>query len=65
MTALIGRLDHGPGGGWSSNRAKLPSATVSRHDLGASENVSRLAQIGFKEASPRMGGKTVPATVDI
>ncbi len=29
--------------GWSSTPAELPSATVSRHDLGASENVLQIA----------------------
>ncbi len=60
---LIGRPDHGPGGGRSSTRARLPSATVSRHDLGALENVSRLAGIDLEKVSPLMGGRTISLTV--
>lgn len=60
---LIGRPDHGPGGGWSSTRSRLLGATVSRHDLGASENVYRVAGIGLKDAGPLMGGTAVSQTV--
>ena len=60
---LIGRLDHGPGGGWSSNRSKSPGTTVSRHDSGASKNVYQVAGIGFKDIGPLMGGRVVPLPV--
>jgi hypothetical protein len=40
----------------------LPAATVSRDDLGASENVSRIGEIGLEEVGPRMGGTAVSQT---
>ena len=63
IVGLIGRPDHAPSGGRSFFRAKLPSATVSPHDLGASENVPWLAEIVLKEAGLRMVGETVSQTV--
>lgn len=56
---LIGRPDPGPSGGWSSASAKSPGATVSRGDLGASENVFQIAAIVLESAGPRMGGRAV------
>ena len=63
--ALIEPADSAPGGGRWVNRVRLLAGTVSRHDLGASGNVSRLAEIGLKEASPRTGGTAVSRTVPI
>jgi hypothetical protein len=60
---LIERADPAPGGGQSFTGARFLEATVSRHNLDASDNVFRLAEIGFEEASPRMGGTAVSQTV--
>ena len=59
---LIGRPDHGPGAGWSPTSAKPPGATVSRHDLDASEDVFPIAVIVPGLADLRMRGRAVPGT---
>ncbi len=62
MSEIVGNLGRSglpPERGFSGTRSRLLGATVSRDDMGASENVFQIAEIGLESAGPLMGGTVV------
>ncbi len=55
----MGRAGPGPCGGRGLTRVRLLAATVSRHSLGAPENLSHRQGIIPDQARPLMGGRAV------